>query len=293
MVNNLKVDYSNFIKENHQYYLSHYKGNERFSLTNFTKREQIQNVRKLAIKVNNDSSIIVRDNKRLPFYYLNKIGKDFTTDALSEYIKHVLDNSRIIYKRDDEAAYTEAFSENGKTIALIGISPFDGTNYSGIDLAHEIGHFYDFENINKDIETEPYELIEVIPMFMEYLMYEKTSPFGYYDFINNRIIEIFSHSGLNDIFMNSNKFAQNTHMRASSKYVLSSQIQYICAFNYVIELIKRREYYKRLVDSQIAKVLHGNINSLDMAENLDIDVSNFRPLKKTFRKWQLRGVNKK
>lgn len=283
MVDNLVVYYTNFLEENYRYYLAKYKRQERQLVVDFTDQRIIKRVTRLSNEIDDNPFLIFRKQTKSFDELLSEVVDDFCYPSVKEYFDLVLANSKI-FESGKGVANIDLITEGEKIAAIINVSHFNGTNERAVDLIHELTHFYDGYNQLRGLKGEEPEFVEVLPIFFEYLMYNASSPTGYDDFVHNRLKEIFSVTGLNGFLLMKDQHYVPEEVNVLYKYILSDSFKYILGFNYALSLINLRNEDKIEVDTQIEKVLKGRKTSLEMADSLDIDFKDLRPIEKVLRK---------
>lgn len=282
MVKNLSLNVSKFFIDNERAFQMKFKQKGIAPIIDFTGRKVLRDIERIA-------GLVPEDLNPMFYYlslefskYLDLVLKDMNNQEISNYFHYVNSICGVYYSNSPrETATFDFIAENNNLSGLIFLSPYDSTNNYAVELIHELSHFYDYYNAHYGKTVEPHELTEVLPIFFEYMMYLKTSPNGYEDFVRNKTFDVFAFGSLKEFFRIPNLSPED---RERSKYLLTKEIQYICGFNYVLQLIERRKQDKRLVDSEIAHVLYGRKNSVAMAQKLDINYAKFKPLEKTLRK---------
>ena len=158
--------------------------------------------------------------------------------------------------------------------------PYD-VNFLFSTITRGLAQFYMFYGNCRDY----YEYSEVLPIFFEYLMLQTCDKEnGEQDFIDYHL------NALNDNLSDLNNdlfFAINDEYLKINRHFyslcLADTMSYIESFEYVLNLIDRRNEDKEYVDFQVASVLARETSLQKVAQDLDIKVSKYQKIRKLTR----------
>lgn len=284
MVKNLKLYYLDLLRAGITLFFDKSISADEFSLNKGFDYCIMQN-KKIYDSVELPKATIYRKAQKGFQQYLKEITKEFSSPQIERYFSYAQAKSHIYISQNLNLIASISVNKNDQEVdTTIQINAFDGTNKTYIELIHELSHFYQFYLSRKRNIVEPIHLLEVIPIYFEYLMYVKTSNEPFSDFVNNRLSMTFGVQD-NNIY-NERLIALLSQKNNDPKIAkcLEQNQRYFYGFLLALSLIERRKNYKVAVEEEIRRVLVGEHSSYKMIRNLDINPYDLKPIEKVLRK---------